>query len=853
MSNLAEKIFGTHSDREIKMIMPMVNKVLSYRDEYSKLSDEQLKNKTIEFKNRLSNNESLDSILPEAFATVREAAKRVVGMEHYPVQIIGGIILYHGRIAEMKTGEGKTLVSTCPAYLNALTGKGVHIVTVNEYLANRDCEWMGAIHRFLGLSCNVVLHDMDSEKRKEAYESDITYVTNNELGFDYLRDNMAIYKKDQVLRGLNYCIIDEVDSVLIDEARTPLIISGQSDKSTKLYEACDILAKQLIKGTFKPELSKMDILMGEKVEEDGDYIVDEKEKSVTLTEQGVRKVEQFFNIDNLSSPNNIDIEHNVIIALRAHNLMHRDKDYIIKDNEIVIVDEFTGRLMPGRRYSDGLHQAIEAKEHVDIKRESKTLATITFQNFFNKYTKKAGMTGTAQTEEKEFRNIYNMDVIVIPTNVPVQRIDRDDAVYKTKKEKFNAVVEEIAESYTKGQPVLVGTINIDTSEMLSNMLKKRGIPHNVLNAKMHEREAEIIKDAGQAKTVTIATNMAGRGTDIKLSEESRALGGLKIIGTERHESRRIDNQLRGRSGRQGDPGESRFYISLEDDLMRLFGSENLINIFNSLGIEEGQQIEHKMLSNAIERAQKRIENNNYGIREQLLKYDEINNEQREVIYEERNKVLNGDNLYPLITKMIREVITSHVNVDYNESKDDNMYIQLMNTLVEFIPFNNVKIQELKSLATKNDLIDYLYDKAIELYDEHAKIFPEENSIREIERVVLLRVIDTKWTRHIDDMDILRQGIGLTGYGQKDPLVEYKLAAYEMFDALIYAVKEDTIKILYHLQVTERVERKQVSKPIATNRQEESHTTIVNKDKKVYPNDPCPCGSGKKYKNCCGKL
>ena len=853
MSSLAEKIFGTHSDREIKLIMPMVNKVLSLKDEFSRLSDEQLKNKTIEFKNRLSNNESLDSILPEAFATVREAAKRVVGMEHYPVQIIGGIILYHGRIAEMKTGEGKTLVSTCPAYLMGLTGNGVHIVTVNEYLANRDCEWMGAIHRYLGLSCNVVLHDMDSEKRKEAYASDITYVTNNELGFDYLRDNMAIYKKDQVLRGLNYCIIDEVDSVLIDEARTPLIISGQSDKSTKLYEACDILAKQLIRGTFKPELSKMDILMGEKVEEDGDYIVDEKEKSVTLTEQGVRKVEQFFNIDNLSSPNNIDIEHNVIIALRAHNLMHRDKDYIIKDNEVIIVDEFTGRLMPGRRYSDGLHQAIEAKEHVDIRRESKTLATITFQNFFNKYQKKAGMTGTAQTEEKEFRNIYNMDVIVIPTNVPVQRIDRNDAVYKTKREKFNAVVNEIAISYEKGQPVLVGTINIDTSEMLSGMLKKRGIPHNVLNAKMHEREAEIIKDAGQVKTVTIATNMAGRGTDIKLSDESRSLGGLKIIGTERHESRRIDNQLRGRSGRQGDPGESRFYISLEDDLMRLFGSENLINIFNSLGIEEGQEIEHKMLSNAIERAQKRIENNNYGIREQLLKYDEINNEQREVIYEERNKVLNGDNLYPLIEKMIKEVITTHVNTDYHENPDDNMYIQLMNTLVEFIPFNNVKIQELKNLANKNVLIDYLYGKAIELYDEHAKIFPEDNSIREIERVVLLRVIDTKWTRHIDDMDILRQGIGLTAFGQKDPLVEYKLAAYEMFDALVYAIKEDTVKILYHLQVSEKVERKQVSKPIATNRQEESHTTIVNKNKKVYPNDPCPCGSGKKYKNCHGKM
>ena len=855
MSNLVEKIFGTHSDREIKLIMPMVNKVLSLRDEYVNLSDDDLKHKTIEFKNRISNGENLDSILPEAYATVREAAKRVIGLEHYPVQIIGGIVLYHGRIAEMKTGEGKTLVSTCPAYLMGLTGKGVHIVTVNEYLANRDCEWMGAIHRFLGLSCNVILHDMESDKRKEAYESDITYVTNNELGFDYLRDNMAIYKKDQVLRGLNYCIIDEVDSVLIDEARTPLIISGQSDKSTKLYEACDILAKQLVKGIFHPELSKMDIIMGEKIEEDGDYIVDEKEKSVTLTEQGVRKVEQFFNIDNLSSPNNIDIEHNVIIALRAHNLMHRDKDYIIKDNEIVIVDEFTGRLMPGRRYSDGLHQAIEAKEHVDIRRESKTLATITFQNFFNKYTKKAGMTGTAQTEEKEFRNIYNMDVIVIPTNVPVKRIDRDDAVYKTKKEKFNAVVNEIKESYDKGQPVLVGTINIDTSEMLSGMLKRKGIPHNVLNAKMHEKEAEIIKDAGNEKMVTIATNMAGRGTDIKLSDKARELGGLKIIGTERHESRRIDNQLRGRSGRQGDPGESRFYISLEDDLMRLFGSENLINIFNSLGIEEGQQIEHKMLSNAIERAQKRIENNNYAIREQLLKYDEINNEQREVIYEERNKVLNGDNLYPLIEKMIKEVITTHVNKNFIEkqNKDDNMYITLMNSLIEFIPFNNVDIKELRNFDDKNQIIDYLYKKAIVLYEEHAKIFPETESLREIERVVLLRVIDTKWTRHIDDMDILRQGIGLTGYGQKDPLVEYKLSAYEMFDALIYAIKEDTLKILYHLQVQEKVERKQVSKPIATNRQEEAHTTIINKNKKVYPNDPCPCGSGKKYKNCHGKM
>ena len=851
MANIVEKIFGTHSDREIKLIMPLVNKILSYRDEYVKLSDEQLKHKTVEFKERLAMGETLDSILPEAFATVREASRRVIGLEHYPVQLIGGIILYHGRIAEMKTGEGKTLVSTCPAYLVSLAGQGVNIVTVNEYLAKRDCEWMGEIHRFLGQSCSVVLNEMDSEQRQAAYNSDITYVTNNELGFDYLRDNMAIFKKQQVLRGLNYCIIDEVDSVLIDEARTPLIISGQSDKSTKLYEACDILAKQLTRGTFHEDLNKIDIIMGESIEEDGDYIVNEKEKNVTLTEQGVKKVEQFFNIDNLSSPDNIDIQHNVILALRAHNLMHRDADYIIKDNEVVIVDEFTGRLMPGRRYSDGLHQAIEAKEHVKIRRESKTLATITFQNFFNKFNKKAGMTGTAQTEEKEFRNIYGMDVIVIPTNVPVMRIDHEDAVYKTKREKFNAVVDEIVESHKIGQPVLVGTINIDTSEMLSSMLKKRGVPHNVLNAKQHEREAEIVKDAGLRGMVTIATNMAGRGTDIKLTDESKSLGGLKIIGTERHESRRIDNQLRGRSGRQGDPGESRFYISLEDDLMRLFGSDNLINIFNSIGVEDGQQIEHKMLSNAIERAQKRIENNNYAIREQLLKYDEINNEQREVIYEERNKVLNGDNLENLIHKMISEVISNFVNKNYNENLSKESCIELFSTLSEIIPLENIDYNSISGLS-KHDLINYLYDKAIELYLEREKMFPSREEVREAERVILLRVIDSKWTNHIDDMDVLRQGIGLQSLGQKDPLVEYKIAAYDMFDNLIYAIKEDTVKILYHIRVAERIERKQVNKPVSTNREEAPKATKINTEKKIYPNDPCPCGSGKKYKNCHGR-
>ncbi|MBP3200475.1 MAG: preprotein translocase subunit SecA [Lachnospiraceae bacterium] len=853
MSKIVDKIFGTHSDREIKLIMPYVNKILSLRDEYVKLTDDELKHKTVEFKERLKNGETLDDILPEAFATVREASRRVIGLEHYKVQLIGGIILYQGRIAEMKTGEGKTLVSTCPAYLVSLLGEGVSIVTVNEYLAKRDCEWMGEVHRFLGQTCEVVLNEMDATARQHAYNADITYVTNNELGFDYLRDNMAIYKNQQVLRGLNYCIIDEVDSVLIDEARTPLIISGQSSKSTKLYETCDILSKQLIKGTYRPELNKLDVIMGETQEEDGDYVVNEKDKQVILTEQGVHKVEEFFAIDNLSSPNNIDIQHNVILALRAHNLMHRDKDYIIKDDEVIIVDEFTGRLMPGRRYSDGLHQAIEAKEHVKIKRESKTLATITFQNFFNKFKKKAGMTGTAQTEEKEFRTIYGMDVIVIPTNVPVKRVDHNDAVYKTKREKFNAVVNEIAETHKTGQPVLVGTINIDTSEMLSDALKKIGVPHNVLNAKQHEREAQIVADAGLKGMVTIATNMAGRGTDIKLTDETRSLGGLKIIGTERHESRRIDNQLRGRSGRQGDPGESRFYISLEDDLMRLFGSENLINLFNSIGVEDGEQIEHKMLTNAIEKAQKRIENNNFSIRENLLKYDDINNEQREVIYEERNKVLNGENLHGLILKMIRDVITNIVNINYTNPFTKDKLVTIYESIFQIIPIKEINISEFLSYDMQT-LIDKLYEIAIELYDEREKeLFPDDEQAREVERVVLLRVIDTKWMNHIDDMDVLRQGINLQAFGHKDPLVEYKIAAYEMFDALVSAIKEDTVKIIYHLKVAEKVERKEVAKPVGTNRSDEVvKGPKVNTTKKVYPNDPCPCGSGKKYKNCCGK-
>ena len=848
------KIFGTHSDRELKRITPLVDKVESYRDEMKALSDEELRGKTKEYKERLEKGETLDDLLPEAYATVREAASRVLGMEHYRVQIIGGIILHQGRIAEMRTGEGKTLVCTLPAYLNALTEEGVLVVTVNDYLAKRDAEWMGQIHQFLGLTVGIVLHDLKEEERKAAYACDITYVTNNELGFDYLRDNMAIYKEQLVLRNLKYCIIDEVDSVLIDEARTPLIISGQSGKSTKLYELCDVLARQLQRGEYKGEMTKMQAIMQEEMEEDGDFIVNEKDKVVNLTEQGVHKVEQFFHIDNYADPENLEIQHNVTLALRAHNLMFKDKDYVVKDDEVLIVDEFTGRIMPGRRYSDGLHQAIEAKEHVKVKRESKTLATITFQNFFNKFEKKAGMTGTALTEEKEFREIYNMDVVEVPTNRPVARVDLEDAVYKTKKGKFNAVVESVIESHEKGQPVLVGTITIETSELLSEMLRKKGIQHNVLNAKYHEKEAEIVSQAGKHGAVTIATNMAGRGTDIKLDEEARAAGGLKIIGTERHESRRIDNQLRGRAGRQGDPGESRFYISLEDDLMRLFGQERLMNVFNALGVDENERIEHKMLSSAIEKAQKKIETNNYGIRSHLLQYDQVMNEQREIIYAERNRVLNGESMRNSVIKMITDFVESVVNrcIGEDASPKEWDYTEINELLLPTIPLEPVVYDE--SIKNKNELLHTLKEKALKMYEDKEAQFPEPEQIREIERVVLLKVIDRKWMDHIDDMDQLKQGIGLQAYGQRDPVVQYKVMGYDMFDAMTTAITEDTVRLLMHIQVEQKVEREQVAKVTGTNKDEGASVKgpVKRVEKKVYPNDLCPCGSGKKYKNCCGR-
>uniref|UniRef100_UPI003FF157AF preprotein translocase subunit SecA n=1 Tax=Candidatus Ventrimonas sp. TaxID=3048889 RepID=UPI003FF157AF len=852
--NFIEKLFGTHSERELKMIYPIVEKIEALRPKMIEMTDEQLRDNTRIFKERLSNGETLDDILPEAFATVREAARRTLNMEHYPVQLIGGIVLHQGRIAEMRTGEGKTLVSTAPAYLNALTGKGVHIVTVNDYLAKRDAEWMGRVHEFLGLTVGVVLNPMTSEERKAAYNCDITYVTNNELGFDYLRDNMAIYKEQMVLRDLEYAIIDEVDSVLIDEARTPLIISGQSGKSTKLYEVCDVLAHQLVRGEASGEFTKMNAIMGEDIEETGDFVVNEKDKVVNLTEDGVRKVEEFFHIENLADPENLEIQHNIILALRANNLMFRDKDYVVKDDEILIVDEFTGRIMPGRRYSDGLHQAIEAKEHVNVRRESKTLATITFQNFFNKFHKKAGMTGTALTEEKEFRNTYAMDAIAIPTNRPIARIDHEDAVYKTKREKFNAVVDEVAAAHEKGQPVLVGTITIETSEMLSKMLKKRGIPHKVLNAKYHELEAEIVADAGVHGAVTIATNMAGRGTDIKLDEESRALGGLKIIGTERHESRRIDNQLRGRSGRQGDPGESRFYISLEDDLMRLFGSERLMKMFEALGVPDGEQIEHKMLSNAIEKAQMKIENNNYGIRENLLRYDEVNNEQREIIYAERRKVLDGDNMRDVVLKMITDIVENAVDLSLSDEQNPEEWdlSELNSLLLPVIPLQTIT-KENHEVSKKNELKHMLKEEAIKLYEAKEAEFPDAEQIREIERVVLLKVIDNKWMSHIDDMDQLRQGIGLQAYGQRDPVVEYKMSAFEMFEAMTAAITEETVRILFHIRVEQKVEREPAAKVTGTNRDDSALRAPKKREvQKIYPNDPCPCGSGKKYKQCCGR-
>ena len=849
------KIFGTHSDRELKRITPLVDKVESYRDEMKALSDEELRGKTKEYKERLEKGETLDDLLPEAYATVREAASRVLGMEHYRVQIIGGIILHQGRIAEMKTGEGKTLVSTLPAYLNALEGKGVYIVTVNDYLAKRDSEWMGKVHEFLGLTVGVVLNDMSNDERRDAYNCDITYITNNELGFDYLRDNMVIYKEQLVQRGLHYAIIDEVDSVLIDEARTPLIISGQSGKSTKLYEACDILAQQLTRGEDVPEYSKMDAIMGIEQEETGDFIVNEKDKLVNLTQQGVEKVEKFFHIDNLADPENLEIQHNVILALRAHYLMFRDQDYVVKEDQVMIVDEFTGRIMPGRRYSDGLHQAIEAKEHVKVKRESKTLATITFQNFFNKFEKKAGMTGTALTEEKEFRDIYGMDVIEIPTNRPIARIDRQDAVYKTKKEKFKAVVEEVKEAHEKGQPVLVGTITIETSELISGMLKREGIPHTVLNAKFHEQEAEIVAQAGQHGAVTIATNMAGRGTDIKLDEDAREAGGLKIIGTERHESRRIDNQLRGRAGRQGDPGESQFFISLEDDLMRLFGSERLMSVFNALGVPEGEQIQHKMLTSAIEKAQEKIEYNNYGIRKNLLEYDQVNNDQREIIYKERMSVLNGDSMRDAIFKMIQEQVEKSVDTCIsNEIPREEWNLNELNEiLLPVIPLEPVTEENIEDIKDVKELKQHLKEQAVLLYEAKETEFPEIEQFRELERVVLLKVIDRKWMDHIDDMDQLRQGIGLQAYGQRDPLVEYKMAGFDMFDEMIAGIQEDTIRLLYHVQVEQKVEREQVAKVTGTNKDESAAKAPKKREHaKVYPNDPCPCGSGKKYKQCCGR-
>ncbi len=850
------KLFGTHSERELKRIYPIVDKVESYRDTMQGLSDEELRAKTKEFKDSLENGKTLDDILPEAYAVVREAAKRVLGMEHYRVQIIGGIILHQGRIAEMKTGEGKTLVSTLPAYLNALEGKGVHVVTVNDYLAKRDAEWMGQVHEFLGLTVGVVLNSMDNDERRKAYNCDITYVTNNELGFDYLRDNMVIYKEQLVQRGLHYAIVDEVDSVLIDEARTPLIISGQSGKSTKLYEACDLLARQMKRGEDIPEYSKIDAIMGVQQEESGDFIVNEKDKVVNLTQQGVERVEQFFHIENLADPENLEIQHNIILALRAHNLMFRDQDYVVKDDQVMIVDEFTGRIMPGRRYSDGLHQAIEAKEHVKVKRESKTLATITFQNFFNKFDKKAGMTGTALTEENEFRDIYGMDVIEIPTNRPVARVDHQDAVYKSQKEKFHAVVEEVKEAHEKGQPVLVGTITIETSELVSGLLKRQGIPHTVLNAKFHEQEAEIVAQAGQCGAVTIATNMAGRGTDIKLDDEAKAAGGLKIIGTERHESRRIDNQLRGRSGRQGDPGESQFFLSLEDDLMRLFGTERLMTMFTALRVPENEEIQHSMLTSVIEKAQQKIEGNNFGIRKNLLEYDKVNNDQREIIYAERLRVLNGESMREVIIKWIQEYVENAVDtcMSSETAKEEWNLTELNELILPTIPLQPITEDAISSIKNNKALKQYLKEQAVLLYEAKETEFPEVEQFREIERVLVLKVIDRKWMDHIDDMDQLRQGIGLQAYGQKDPSVEYNMLGFDMFDEMKESIKEDTLRLLFHVRTEQKVEREQVAKVTSTNKDETAAKAPKRREQaKVYPNDPCPCGSGKKYKQCCGRL
>ena len=860
------KIMGTHSERELKRVYPIVDKIEAMGPAMEKLSDEELRAKTDEFKKRLSEGETLDDLLVEAYAVVREAATRVLGMRHYRVQLIGGVILHQGRIAEMKTGEGKTLVSTLPAYLNALEGKGVHIVTVNDYLANRDAEWMGEVHRFLGLSVGVILNSMNPDERRAAYQCDITYATNNELGFDYLRDNMAVYEKQLVQRELNYAIIDEVDSVLIDEARTPLIISGQSGKSTALYNTCDYLAKRMTKGERKGEINKMTVMMGEEVEETGDFIVNEKEKHVVLTEQGVKKVEEYFHLNNLADADNLEIQHVMTLALRANYLMFRDKNYVVKDGEVLIVDEFTGRIMPGRRYSDGLHQAIEAKEGVEVKRESRTLATITLQNFFNKYNKTAGMTGTALTEEEEFREIYGLDVIEIPPNKKVIRVDHDDLVFGTHREKINAIVEEIIETHQKGQPVLVGTITIEGSEEISNRLRKEGIPHTVLNAKFHEKEAEIVAHAGERGAVTIATNMAGRGTDIKLGDGVAELGGLKIIGTERHESRRIDNQLRGRAGRQGDPGDTRFFISLEDDLMRLFGSDKMMKVFNALSHEDGMAIEHKMLSNAVEKAQKKIESNNFAIRKNLLEYDQVNNEQRELIYEERRRVLKGESMHGEIVRMIGDVVKAEINdvIDEGQTPAEWNLLLLNRTLLPIAPIKPLSMNkdDYKGYTTER-LIDEVTEQVKELYAKKEQEITEETgsaeTFREVERVFLLKVIDNKWMSHIDDMDQLRQSISLQAYAQKDPVVEYRYAGIEMFEEMIAAISKDIVMIMLHIRKKPEVERKQEVKVTGTNKDDSGpKKPVQRKNKKVQPNDPCPCGKcypdGRpiKYKNCCGR-
>ncbi|ENJ9654927.1 preprotein translocase subunit SecA [Clostridium botulinum] len=832
---ILNKIFGTYSERELRRVNPIVNKIESLDEKMQSLKDEDFKLKTEEFKSRLEKGEKLDDILPEAFALVREAAHRTIGLKHYKEQLIGGVVLHQGRIGEMKTGEGKTLVATLPAYINALTGKGVHIVTVNDYLAKRDRDLMAPVYEFLGLKVGVILHNLNNEERQEAYGSDITYGTNSEFGFDYLRDNMVVYKEERVQRKLNFAIVDEVDSILIDEARTPLIISGQGEKSTEFYKVADYFTKSLI---------------AEK-----DFTIDEKANSAMLTDEGVNKAENFFKVDNYADAENMEIQHHVVQALKANYLMKKDKDYMIKDGEILIVDEFTGRAMEGRRYSDGLHQAIEAKEGVRVERESKTLATITYQNYFRMYNKLSGMTGTAQTEENEFREIYGLDVIVIPTHEPIARIDNADVVYKTEKGKFKAIVNEIVERYKKGQPMLVGTVSIEKSEMLSSMLKKKGVPHQVLNAKYHEKEADIISHAGEYGMVTIATNMAGRGTDIKLTKEAEEAGGLMIIGTERHESRRIDNQLRGRSGRQGDPGESRFFVSLEDDLMRIFGSERMQGIVDKLGLGEDEAIESKMVSSAIESAQKKVEGNNFDIRKTLLQYDDVINKQREIIYKQRSEVLEGEDLKDQIGDMIRDVIYTAVNSHISgvEEEFETELQNLVNYLEDIcLPKGVVNVKEISNLSDEEIKEKLL--KAIENIYSHKEKEIGEEQIREIERVILLRVVDTKWMDHIDDMDHLKQGIGLRAYRQQDPVQAYQFEGSEMFEEMIYNIKVDTVRYLFHVEVEKAPEREKVAKETSTNYDEDSvKKQPIKKENRIGRNDLCPCGSGKKYKNCCGRM